>query len=160
MGGKELSREDIEQVLPHRRPFLFLESAVIVEPGKRATGKLTDLTHPDFSYLRGHFPGLPIFPGALLMETLAELAGVAAASSDIPGHEGKVGVLTEDQMKYRQAISPAEAHLVDLEAEIITLRSRGGSALVRALKEGKLAVEGEITFLMVDRSKFLPQSSE
>lgn len=51
MGGKELGRADIEAILPHRRPFLFLESAVIVEPGVRATGKLTDLTHPDFAYL-------------------------------------------------------------------------------------------------------------
>lgn len=155
MGGKELSRRDIEGILPHRRPFLFLESAVIVEPGVRATGKLTDLTHPDFAYLRGHFPGLPIFPGALLMESLAELAGIAASSAENrPELEGKVGVLTEDQMKYRQAINPSESHLVDLEAEIVSLRSRGGRAVVKAIKEGKIAVEGEIGFVMVDKSKF------
>lgn len=154
MRGKELNREDIEEILPHRRPFLFLESAVIEEPGKRATGKLTDLTHPDFSYLRGHFPGLLLFPGALLMESLAELAGIAAASSEIDKHKGKVGVLGEDQMKYRQAVNPAKSHQVELEAEIVALGSRGGRAAVKAMLEGKIAAEGVITFIMVDRSKF------
>ncbi len=153
MAERHLNRRDIEAILPHRRPFLFLESATIVEPGKLATGRLPDLTHPDFAYLGGHFPNLPIFPGALLMEALAELSGIAASSSGLE-HEGRVGVLVRDSMEYRQKIIPAEATLAELEAKVVSLRSRMGKAEVRALKGGKIAAQGEITFMMVDKSEW------
>ena len=154
MAERHLNRGDIEAILPHRRPFLFLESAVILEPGKLVTGRLTDLTHPDFGYLGGHFPNLPITPGAILMEALAELSGVVASSSDKPEVQGKVGVLGEDHMKYRGKILPVEATLAELEAEIISLRSRAGKTAVKATREGRVLVEGEILFVMVNRSEW------
>lgn len=148
--AEQLNRADIEGILPHRRPFLFLDSATIIEKG-HAIGKLSDLTHPDFVYLGGHFPNLPIFPGALLMEALAELSGIAAYSYGLE-QEGKVGVLVRDSMEYRQKIIPAEATLAELEAKIVSLRSRMGKAEVKALKDGKIAAQGEISFMMIDKS--------
>lgn len=91
------------------------------------------------------------------METLAELAGVAAASADTSGMERKVGVLVADQMTYRQAIKPSEAHLVELEAEITSMR-RLGKATVKATRDSKVVAEGEVTFMLVDRSAFTPKS--
>ena len=150
-----LDKGDIEEILPHRRPFLFLESATIIEPGKLGIGRLTDLTHPDFAFLRGHFPNLPITPGAILMEALAELSGVVASSSDLPESQGKVVVLAEDHMKYRGKILPVEATLTELEARIIFLRSRAGKTAVKATRDGRILAEGEILFVMVDRSELI-----
>lgn len=95
----------------------------------------------------------------LLAEALAELAGVAAASSDRPGLEGKVGVLTEVSMKFRQKIIPGQESPVGLEAEIIFLGNHGGRANVRAMREGKVVSEGEIKFAMADKSEW-PQPQE
>lgn len=149
---KELNRADIEAILPHRGPFLFLESATIIEPGKFARGKMTDLIHPDFAFLLGHFPGLPIFPGVLVTETLAQLVGVTSASSGIQELEGKIGVLGTYTMRHGQKILPVYSTLVELEAEIIKLKSKAGKANVRAIYDGKIAAEGEILFAMASKS--------
>lgn len=75
-----VDRTHIEKLIPHRRPFMFLEDAKVIEPGKKAVGILANLTEPDFDFLRGHFPGFQVVPGVILTEALAELATVAYAS--------------------------------------------------------------------------------
>lgn len=88
------------------------------------------------------------------MEALAELSGIAVASKN---SLGKVGILIGDKMTYRQAIIPSEAHLVDLEAEITSLRKLG-KANVKATRDGKVVAEGEITFMLVDKLAFIPKT--
>lgn len=146
--GQPLQRPDIEQLLPHRRLFMFLESAEVVEPGRRATGQLADLLHPDFEFLRGHFPNFPVVPGAIIMETLAELSGIAVISG-AEDQGDKIGVLVADSMRYRQMVRPGD--VVQLEAEITAMRRNIGKSNVKALKEGKIAAEGEITFALIDK---------
>lgn len=148
MSGERLSRTDIEQILPHRRPFLFLESVDVLEPGKRAVGTFADLVNPDFDFLKGHFPDFRVVPGAIIMETLAELLGVAAASG-LSGAVDKIGVLVEDKMRYRQMVRPGDT--LRLEAEITAMRRNIGKGSVRALLDDKIAAEGEITFALVDK---------
>lgn len=143
-----LQQADIEQILPHRRPFMFLGSAEIVEPGVKATGVLADLSHPDFAFLKGHFPVFPIVPGAIIMETLSELSGIAAGED-----ENKIGVLRRDTMVYRQMIRPGDK--VDLEAEIVSYKMSVGKSKVRALKDGKVVAEGEIVFAVIDKPQEL-----
>ena len=143
-----LQKEDIEHLLPHRRPFMFLESAEIIEPGK-AKGELADLSHPDFNYLKGHFPIFQVVPGAIIMETLAELSGIALGEQ-----ENKIGVLRKDSMDYRQMIKPGDK--VQLEAEIYSFRMGMAKSKVKAVKEGKTAAEGEIIFALIDK----PQESK
>ncbi len=148
MSGERLTRADIERVLPHRRPFMFLESVDELEPGKRAVGILADLRDPDFDFLRGHFPDFRVVPGAIIMETLAELLGVAAAS-ELSEAGNKIGVLVEDKMRYRQMVRPGDA--LRLEAEVTAMRRNIGRGNVKALLRDKIVAEGEITFALVDK---------
>ncbi len=143
-----LQQADIEKILPHRRPFMFLERAEIVEPGIKASGILADLSQPDFVFLKGHFPVFPIVPGAIIMETLAELSGIA-----VSGDENKIGVLRRDTMVYRQMIKPGDR--VNLEAEIVSYKMNVGKSKVKAVKDGKVAAEGEIVFAMIDKPEEL-----
>lgn len=148
MSRERLSKADIEQILPHRRPFLFLESVDALEPGKHAAGILADLRDPDFDFLKGHFPDFRIVPGAIIMEALAELLGVAAASG-FSGTNNKIGVLVEERMRYRQMVRPGD--LIRLEAEVTDMRLNIVKGKVKALLGDKVAAEGEITFAMVDK---------
>ncbi|MBI4039530.1 3-hydroxyacyl-[acyl-carrier-protein] dehydratase FabZ [Candidatus Daviesbacteria bacterium] len=152
MSGERLTRVDIEQVLPHRRPFMFLENVDELEPGRRAIGTLADLRDPDFSFLRGHFPGFGIVPGAIIVEALAELLGVAAVSG-LSEAGDKIGVLVEDKMRYRQMVRPGDA--LRLEAEVTNMRRNIGKGSVKAILGDKVAAEGEITFALVDKPKEL-----
>ncbi|MDP3724745.1 MAG: hotdog domain-containing protein [bacterium] len=148
MNHEHLSRTDIEQVLPHRRPFMFLESVDVLEPGKHAVGILADLRDPDFDFLKGHFPDFRIVPGAIIMEALAELLGVTAAFG-LSEADNKIGVLVEDRMRYRQMVKPGDP--VRLEAEVTNMRRNIGRGNVKALLGDKVAAEGEITFALIDR---------
>lgn len=140
-----LNRSDIEHVLPHRRPFMFLESAEIIEPGRRAVGQLADLSHPDFNFLKGHFPGFQVVPGVILMEALAELLGIAAVA-EASNHGSKIGFLAAYEMRHRQMVKPGDQVL--LEAEVATKRRNIITGSVKALREGKIVVEGKITFAL------------
>jgi len=146
--NKRLGIEEIYQTIPHRRPFMFLESAEVVDLGRLATGQLTDLSHQDFSFLKAHFPNDFIVPGAILMEALAELSGIAAIWG-LETEDKLIGVLVADKMRYRQMVRPGEE--VQLEAEIIGKRKIFWRSKVKAFKDGKLAVEGEITFALINQ---------
>lgn len=143
-----LNRTDLERILPHKRPFMFLESVDKIEPGKKAEGILADLTEPDFDFLKGHFPSFQVVPGAIIMEALSELLGVAVVSG-MEADSNKIGVLVEDKMRYRQMIIPSEH--VRLEAEITAMRRNIGRGNVKAIKDGKCVADGEITFALIEK---------
>lgn len=144
-----IDRSHIESLIPHRRPFMFLEDVKVIEPGKRAVGILADLTEPDFDFLKGHFPGFQVVPGVILTEALAELATIAHVSGT---GTDKIGVLVEDRMRYKQMVRPGD--IVQLEAEITGIRRNIGFSNIRAIKDDAIAAEGTLTFALIDR----PQS--
>ena len=151
--GRQIPRSDIlrEGILPHGKAFMFLESFKVVEPGKKVEGRLADRTLPEFDYLADHFPGFPIFPGALSLEALAELSGIAVLSG-LPPDNTKIGVLRKaHDIEWKQPIKPDD--VIDLEAEVVFFRHSTGRAKIKAIKNGKIAVEGEITFMVGDKPK-------
>ena len=72
-----ISYEEIKNLLPHRKPFLFLDKCEIIEVGKQGIGYRKFL-HEEF-FFKGHFPGRPIVPGVILVEALAQTAGIVVA---------------------------------------------------------------------------------
>jgi len=143
----ELSRADIEAILPHREPFIFVDRISEIEFGRRAVGWMDDVGRHEL-ILSGHFPNFPVLPGAILVEALAEVGAVAALG--VEGYRGKIGVLAGlDGWKFRRMVRPGDQ--VRLEAELHHLRGKYGKGHLRATVDGELAAEGEMSFGVVDR---------
>ncbi len=138
---------DIQKILPHRYPFLLVDKITEMEEGKRAVGiKNVTVNEPFF---QGHFPGNPIMPGVLIVESLAQVGAVMLLS--LPENKGKLGVFTGiSNMKFRRQVVPGDT--LTLEAELITYRHGMGKANVRALVEGQVAAAGEISFAVIDNA--------
>ncbi len=138
--------KDIQELLPHRYPFLMVDRIVEIDPGKKIIG-IKNLSINEEFFL-GHFPGNPIMPGVLIIEALAQVAGILALQSGAP--EGKaVYFMSIERAKFRRPVVPGD----QLRLEVSIVQSRGnvwkfsGSALV----EDKMAAEAEFTAMVTDR---------
>ena len=132
MGVKE-----IQEIIPHRHPFLLVDCIEELEPGVRAVGYKC-VTY-DESFFKGHFPQEPVMPGVLLIEALAQTGAVAILSQE--GFKGKVayfGGIEKAKFKRR----------VKLECEIIKQKGPVGVGKATATVDGKLAVSAELTFMV------------
>ena len=136
-----LDINDIMKILPHRPPMLLVDRIIELEPFKSATGiKNITMIEPQF---QGHFPGMPVFPGVLQLEAMAQTAGILL--NKLLGSEGKVAFyLGVDKAKFRRMVMPGD----QLRIEIKLLKMRLGMARVagRALVEGELACQAEMLF--------------
>jgi 3-hydroxyacyl-[acyl-carrier-protein] dehydratase len=142
-----LNQEQIEAILPHRPPFLFLDRIETVEYGQSAVGIIEDVARYDY-VLRGHFPGYPVFPGALLVEALAEVGAVAALG--LEANRGKLAVLTGlDNWRFRRPALPG--HAIRLEVALTASRSNFGRGHGRATAGGDLLAEGDLSFAIIAR---------
>ena len=109
--------QEIMEILPHRHPFLLIDTIEELEPGVRAVGrKNVTFNEP---YFAGHFPGNPVMPGVLIMEALAQTGAVAILS--LPEHRGKTAYFAgSDQAKFKQMVRPGDT----LELETTIIRSK------------------------------------
>ena len=106
--------QEIMEILPHRHPFLLIDTIEELEPGKRAVGKkCVTFSEP---YFAGHFPGNPVMPGVLIIEALAQTGAVAILS--LPENRGKTAYFAGiDKAKFKQMVRPGE--VLTLETQII-----------------------------------------
>jgi 3-hydroxyacyl-[acyl-carrier-protein] dehydratase len=138
-----LEAADIMRVLPHRYPFLLVDRVVELEPGKRAVGiKQVTANEPQFT---GHFPDRPIMPGVLMVEALAQTAGVAVLTLD--EYRGKLGLFAGiDDCRFKRLVVPGDT--LRLEVTVEKLRGMFGRVRAVASVDGEVAVEATLSIII------------
>ncbi|AOZ93216.1 3-hydroxyacyl-ACP dehydratase FabZ [Paenibacillus crassostreae] len=140
-----LNVNQIQEIIPHRPPFLLVDRIIEMEVGKRAVGiKNVTINEPFFT---GHFPGYPVMPGVLITEALAQVGAVAILN--VESNKGKIGFLAGlDNFRFRGQVVPGDT--LRLEVEITRLKGSIGKGHAKASVEGKVVAEGEIMFALSD----------
>lgn len=150
----ELSSGQIQEILPHRWPFLLVDKIIDLQPGQGAVGiKNVTAAEPCF---QGHFPGYPIFPGVLIIEAMAQVGAVAVLC--MPENQGKIVLFAGvDKCRFRGAVYPGDT----LRLEVTFTRMRGpvGKGSGKALIDGKTVAEGELTFALTGREQQAEESN-
>jgi 3-hydroxyacyl-[acyl-carrier-protein] dehydratase len=138
-----LEAADIMRILPHRYPFLLVDRITELEPGKRAVGiKAVSANEPQFT---GHFPDRPIMPGVLMVEALAQTAGVAVLTLD--QYRGKLGLFAGiDDCRFRRLVQPGDT--LRLEVTVEKLRGMFGRVRAVASVDGEVAVEATLSIII------------
>ena len=144
MSDVVLTNEQIQEIIPHRYPFLLVDKIIELEEGKSAVGiKNVTANEPQFT---GHFPGKPIMPGVLIVEALAQVGAVVVLS--IPENKGKLAVFTGiDGFRFKQQVVPGDT--LQLTVEMTAFKRVMGKATATAYVGDKVAASGEIMFALV-----------
>lgn len=145
---KMLDIQAIQKILPHRYPFLLVDRVLELELNKRVVAiKNVTINEPFF---QGHFPGHPIMPGVLVIEAMAQAGGTCFLID--PANEGKILYLAGvDNARFRKPVLPGDQ--IRFEIEVVSLRSKIGKIHGKAIIDGKVAVEAELTCAIVDKDK-------
>jgi 3-hydroxyacyl-[acyl-carrier-protein] dehydratase len=140
-----LSIIEIMKYLPHRYPFLLVDRIVESEPGVRIVGlKNVSINEPFF---QGHFPGQPIMPGVLIIEAMAQVAGVLAYCSGVEGRS--VYFMSIDKAKFRRPVVPGDQ--VRMEVKLIHRRGNVWKFSGQAMVDGKVVSEAEFMAMVSDK---------
>lgn len=133
--------KEIMEIIPHRNPFLLIDTIEELESGVRAVGKkCVSMNEP---YFVGHFPGNPVMPGVLIIEALAQVGAVAMLS--LPEMAGKIAYFAGiDKAKFRKKVLPGDVLM--LETTIIRVKGPVGVGKAIATVDGKKVCEAELTF--------------
>ena len=133
----------IQQILPHRYPFLLVDRILEVEEGKKVVGiKNVSMNEPFF---QGHFPNYPVMPGVLIIEAMAQVGAVAILS--MPAFAGRIALLAGiDKARFRRQVVPGD--ILRIEVEVLKLRGSVGKSQARAYVGEELAVEAELMFAL------------
>ena len=141
ISGKVLNINEIMKILPHRYPFLFVDRVIEIEPGKKGIG-IKNVTVND-GFFQGHFPQKPVMPGVIMIEAMAQTAGVVVLTGG--AHNGKVALfMSVSDVKFRKVVYPGDQLL--MEVEIIRDRERTAHVKGVARVDGEVVIEANMMF--------------
>jgi beta-hydroxyacyl-ACP dehydratase FabZ len=147
-----LDVNEIRDILPHRYPFLLVDRIVELEPERIVGIKNVTVNEPFFA---GHFPNFPVMPGVLIIEAMAQTAGILVLRS-IPDRDSKlVFLVSVDYARFRKPVVPGD----QLRLEMKMMRRKGTVVKMsgRATVEGVLVAEAEVMCKLEDREQKAPQ---
>lgn len=138
----------ILEILPQRYPFVMVDRVIELVPHERIRGvKMVSYDEP---WAQGHFPGRPVFPGVLILESLAQIGGLLAyASEPFDASRSLMYFLGIDKAKFRHVVTPGDR--LDLHVEVMSHRSNVWKLHGEATVEGTLCAQGELLASIVDR---------
>ncbi len=141
----ELTTTQIQEILPHRYPFLLVDRITDCIPGEKADGiKCVSVNEAQFC---GHFPGHPVMPGVLLIEALAQVGAVALLT--LPEYQGKLVLFGGiKNARFKQQVTPGD--VVNLHCTLTQRRGPVGFGKAEARVNGKLAVQAELSFVITE----------
>ena len=137
----ELDADQIQEIIPHRPPFLLVDKITDYVPGEWAKGiKAVTVNEPFFV---GHFPQYRVMPGVLIIEALAQVGAVAILS--LPENKGKLAFFGGiKNARFKKQVRPGD--VLELSCELIERRGPIGFGKAVAKVDGKVAAQGELTF--------------
>ena len=134
-------RREIEQILPHREPFLLLDEVLELEPGRRVVARHE--VRAEDPWFAGHFPGRPVMPGVLIVEAMAQAGAVAVLWQE--ENRGKIAFFAGiDDCRFKRVVEPGDT--LTLTCEIDTVRAPIGRGKATAHVGDELAARGTLTF--------------
>ena len=145
----QLDINEIQKFLPHRYPFLLIDKVVEMERLKRIVA-IKSVTINE-AFFQGHFPGKPVMPGVLILESMAQAGGLLLLQ-EIPDRDHKLLYLASmDNVKFRRPVVPGD----QLRVEVDILAWKGDRCKIQghAYVDGSLAAEANLFCLMVDRDR-------
>lgn len=145
---KSLDIKQIISILPHRYPFLLVDRVLEMDLEKGYILAQKNVTINE-AFFQGHFPEVPIMPGVLILEALAQAGGILV---HLKNTENKIAILLSvNQAKFRLPVKPGD--VLQLRGQGLHFSSKGGRIKAEALVDGKVAAEAEIGFVFVNKNQ-------
>lgn len=140
-----MENKDIRKILPHRYPFLLVDRIIELEEGKRAVGiKNVTANEPFF---QGHFPDNPIMPGVLIVEALAQVAGIAVMN--VEEFKGKLGLFAGiDKCRFKKVVRPGDQLILEVSIDSIKMGLVKAKGVAKVREE--IAATAELMFVMTE----------
>ena len=141
-----IDQEQIKKSIPHRNPFLMVDEVRVLEDGKKYMG--IHYVRPDEYYFKGHFPGSPVMPGVLVVESMSQAFGGALMSRVVGKNVGIPLFLSIEDAKFRGIVRPGDT--LQMPLEILRL-GKISKIYAEAYVNGKLCAQATLNFILGEK---------